>query len=125
MKTILVVDDSRFTYEEIKEFMPKNEFMVVGYATSGEQGVRLYDELKPDIVTLDIIMPGLDGLEAAAELISIDETAADKIIMLSALYDRDTLDEITALGIKHFVMKPIKYNALMRAVNKILGRTSG
>lgn len=125
MKTILVVDDSRFTFEEIKAFMPEDEFMVVGYANTGDKGVLLYDELKPDIITLDIIMPGLDGLEAAAEIIAIDPAAAGKIIMLSALYDSDTLDEITNLGISHFVMKPIKYNALMNAVNDILGRDSG
>lgn len=120
MKTILVIDDSRFSYEEIKEFVPQDKFTVAGYATNGEQGVRMYEELNPDIVTLDIIMPGLDGLEAAAEIISIDKGAAKKIIMLSALYDKDTLDEINGLGIKHFVMKPIKFNDLMEAINDII-----
>jgi len=119
MKKVLIIDDASFSYDAISELLPKDKYEIVGYAKNGEQGIRMYEELDPDIVTLDIIMPGMDGLETAAELISIDENAARKIIILSALYDQDTMDEMNELNIKYFLDKPIHFDALLKAVEDI------
>ncbi len=101
MKRILVVDDSSFAYNEIADLVPSDEYEVIAHAKDGEEGIRLYEELKPDIVTMDIIMPGIDGMEAAKEIIQKDPTATHKIIMLSSLCDMDTLNEVHALGMRH------------------------
>lgn len=119
MKRILVVDDSRFTCSEIKSIIPQDSYEVIGHAMSGEEAIQMYEELQPDIVTMDIIMPGIDGIEAASEIISLDKNASDKIILLSSLCDTDTIEEIHSLGIKHFVPKPIEKDVLLYAMGKI------
>ena len=90
--TIMVVDDSPFASKQIKDIVEENGYKVIGYAKSGEEGIRLYDELHPDIVILDIIMPGIDGLETAEILMKKNPKV--KIMMLSSLCDSGTLEEI-------------------------------
>lgn len=119
MKRILVVDDSSFAYNEIMEIVPPEEYEVVGHAKDGEEGIRLYEELKPDIVTMDIIMPGIDGMEAAKEIIARDPSATHKIVMLSSLCDMDTLEEVHALGMKHLIPKPIEKDILLFAISHL------
>lgn len=63
--TIMVVDDSPFASKQIKDIVEENGYEVIGYAKDGEEGIRMYEELHPDMVILDIIMPGIDGLETA------------------------------------------------------------
>ena len=63
--TIMVVDDSPFASKQIQDVVEENGYEVVAYAANGEDGIKLYDEMHPDIVIMDIIMPGLDGLETA------------------------------------------------------------
>lgn len=119
MKRILVVDDSSFAYNEIADLVPSDEYEVITHAKDGEEGIRLYEELKPDIVTMDIIMPGIDGMEAAKEIIQRDPTATHKIIMLSSLCDMDTLNEVHALGMRHLIPKPIEKEVFLYAITHL------
>ncbi len=119
MKRILVVDDSSFAYNEIADLVPSDEYEVIAHAKDGEEGIRLYEELKPDIVTMDIIMPGIDGMEAAKEIIQRDPTATHKIIMLSSLCDMDTLNEVHALGMRHLIPKPIEKEVFLYAITHL------
>ena len=73
--TIIVVDDSPFASKQIKDIVEENGYEVIGYAKNGEEGIKMYEELHPDIVILDIIMPGIDGLETAQILLKNDPNA--------------------------------------------------
>lgn len=109
--TIMVIDDSPFASKQIKDLVEENGYEVIGYAKNGEEGIELYKELKPDIVILDIIMPGIDGLETA-EIIMKNDSAA-KILMLSSLCDSDTLDEVRSIGLKYLIPKPWEDDVLL------------
>lgn len=116
-KTILVVDDSPFVYEQIKNMVDGDEYQVIGSAKSGEEGIIKYQELRPNIVILDIIMPGIDGLETAEILLKDNEDA--KIIMLSSLFDANLLNEIKRLGLKYLIPKPIEEDVLFITLERL------
>lgn len=115
--TIMVVDDSPFASKQIKDLVEKHGYEVIGYAKNGEEGIELYKELQPDIVILDIIMPGIDGLEAAEILIK--NYPDIKIVMLSSLCDSATLDEVKSIGLKYLIPKPWEDDALLATLELI------
>lgn len=118
--TILVVDDSPFASQQIKDIVEDNGYEVIGYAKNGEEGIRLFDELKPDITILDIIMPGIDGLETAEIILKNNPDA--KIMMLSSLCDSGTLEEVKSIGLKYLVPKPWEDEVLL-ATLEMLGKS--
>ncbi len=111
MRRILIVDDSPFIAKEISDIVSDNGYEVVGHAKSGEAGITMAEELKPDIITMDIIMPGIDGIEAAVEILK--NNPDQKIVMLSSLCDQDTIEEIQTIGLKHLIAKPIEADQLL------------
>ncbi|MCR5686155.1 MAG: response regulator [Lachnospiraceae bacterium] len=111
MKTILIVDDSPFIAKEISDIVSDNGYKVIGHAKNGETGIAMAAELKPDIITMDIIMPGIDGIEAAVEILK--NNPDQKIIMLSSLCDQDTIEEIQGIGLKHLIAKPLEGEQLL------------
>lgn len=116
-KTILIVDDSPFVYEQIKGMVDGDEYQVIGSAKSGEEGIVMYQELKPDVVILDIIMPGIDGLETAEILLKDNPDV--QIIMLSSLFDANLLNEIKRLGLKYLIPKPIEADVLLITLERL------
>lgn len=117
MKKVLIVDDSKFIVSEIKDIVTRLGYEVVGVAGTGEEGIKLFSELKPDIVTLDIIMPGIDGVETAQEMLKLNP--ATPIIMMSSLCDDETLEEIKAAGVNYWSVKPIDGPALEKILKKV------
>lgn len=115
--TIVVVDDSPFASKQIKDIVEENGYEVIGYAKNGEEGIRMYDELKPDIIILDIIMPGIDGLEAAQ--IILKKNPAAKILMLSSLCDSGTLEEVKGIGLKFLIPKPWEDDVLLATLEML------
>lgn len=115
--TILVVDDSPFASKQIKDLVEENGYEVIGYAKNGEEGIRMYEELHPDIVIMDIIMPGIDGLETAEILMKKDENAT--ILMLSSLCDSGTLEEVKAIGLKYLIPKPWEDDVLLATLEML------
>ena len=111
MIRILVVDDSPFVAAQITELLGKENYEVVGHALNGEEGIKMYEELKPDLVTMDIIMPGIDGIEAAEEILKKDASA--RIVMLSSLCDSSVLEEIKAKGMHYLIPKPLEQDLLL------------
>lgn len=110
-KTILVIDDSPFASQQIKDIVEEYDYEVIGYARNGEEGIEKYKELKPQFVILDIIMPGIDGLETA-EILLKDHPDA-KIMMLSSLCDSGTLQEVKSIGLKYLIPKPLEKDILL------------
>lgn len=115
--TIMVVDDSPFASKQIKDIVEDNGYEVIGYAKDGEEAIELYKELKPDIVILDIIMPGLNGLEAA-EILKKQDPAV-KILMLSSLCDAGTMEEVKSIGVKHLIPKPLEADVLLASLELV------
>ena len=115
--TILVVDDSPFASKQIQDLVEENGYEVIGYAKNGEEGIRMYEELHPDIVVMDIIMPGIDGLETEEILLKKDPDAT--ILMLSSLCDSGTLEEVKAIGLKYLIPKPWEDDVLLATLEML------
>ena len=116
--TIMVVDDSPFALKQIKDMVEENGFEVIGYAKSGEEGIKMYKELNPDLVIMDIIMPGMDGIETAEIILKEDANAS--IMMLSSLCDSGTLEEIKSIGLKYLLPKPWEDDVLLATLELLL-----
>lgn len=115
-RTVLIVDDSIFIYEEMKRMLADTPYKVKGYAKNRDEALAVYEEIQPDIVTMDIILPGEDGLEITQELLKKYPTA--KIIVVSSLAYEDTLTEATDVGASGFVYKPLEKDALIGALDQ-------
>lgn len=113
---VLIVDDAAFMRMTIKTMLVKNGFEVVGEAENGNIGVKKYKELRPDIVTMDVTMPEMDGLEALKEIRSLDKNA--NIIMVSAMGQESMVKEAVISGAKGFIVKPFKEDAIVGALSK-------
>lgn len=124
-KRIMVVDDSRMIGMQMKNMLEGTDFEVAAYCRDGEEAVDQYSQVKPDLVTMDIIMPGMDGLEAAQAILEEDPEA--RIIMVSSLAYDDTFEEATAIGAKGFIDKPFEKEKLIEIFEQVLSQdqTSG
>lgn len=110
-KKVLVIDDSPFVFKAVSKALEGSEWEVVGNALDGQLGVEKYLETRPDVVTLDVTMPVMDGLEAARKLVEINPNI--KIIMLSAMGDETLLNEAKEIGVKYFLTKPFRPETLL------------
>lgn len=120
-KRIMVVDDSRMICVQMKNLLADTDYEVAAYCRSGEEAVEQYGQVKPDLVTMDIIMPGLDGLETAQAI--LEEHPEAKIIMVSSLAYDDTFEEAKALGAKGFIDKPFDRDRLLDVLQQAIGQT--
>lgn len=118
-KKVMVVDDSRIMELQIKKLLEDTEYEVAAYCENGEEAIARYSEVQPDVVTMDIIMPGIDGLETAQVLMYEHDDA--KIVMVSSLGDDDMLQEIYGIGAQGVLFKPINRETLLGALKKALG----
>lgn len=118
---LMIVDDSLFVYEEMKHMLANTDVEIVGYAKTGQEAIEIYGDVLPDIVTMDIIMPGFDGLEAAKQILARWSDA--KIIMVSSLAYDQTMEDAQRIGAVDFLFKPIDKKqleeTLARATQKI------
>ena len=117
-KTVLVIDDSPFVFKAVTKALTGSDYEVVGNALDGQMGIDKYMQLKPDVITLDVTMPIMDGLETAQNLFRINPDV--RIVMLSAMGDETLLNQAREIGIKHFLTKPFKPDALISKLNEVL-----
>lgn len=115
---ILVVDDSKFMRNIIKGILGKNNIKVIGEASNGKEAVEKYRELKPEVVTMDLTMSEMSGLDAVEKIVSIDPEA--KIIVCSAMGQQAIVKEAIEAGAKGFLVKPFDENNLIEEVSKLL-----
>ena len=118
-KRVLVVDDSVFMRDIIKDIFAAGGFSVVGEAGNGVEAVEKYKELKPDLVTMDIVMPDMGGIDAVKEITTWDPTA--KVVMCSAMGQQALVNEALQAGASDFVVKPFQPNRVIEAVQRVLG----
>ncbi len=115
---ILVIDDSPFILKAVKRAVEPQGHEIIGYADNGRSGVEMYEKYKPDIVTLDVTMPVMDGLETASSLMSKDPGV--RIIMISAMGDETLVQCAQKIGVRHFVSKPFKPDNLLNTINDVI-----
>src|SRR5579859_2134778 len=118
MARVLVVDDAAFMRKLLSDALASGGHEVVGEAGNGAEAVARYQELRPELTTLDITMPEKDGLSALAEIMSIDPAA--KVVMCSALGQESKVLEAVKLGARDFVVKPFQPARVLEAVGKAL-----
>jgi len=119
MPTVLIVDDALFMRVSVGNILKEWGFEVVGEATNGKEAVELYEQFKPDLVTMDITMPIMSGLDAVKEIIPQYPNA--NIIMMTALGQQRIIVEAIEAGAKDFITKPFEKNQLKTVVDNILG----
>lgn len=116
---ILIVDDAAFMRMMIRDILTKNGFEVVGEAQDGAQAIEKFKELRPDLITMDITMPEMDGIAALKEIKKLDPNA--KVIMCSAMGQQAMVIDAIQAGAKDFIVKPFQSDRVIEAINKTLG----
>ncbi|AKA68309.1 response regulator [Clostridium scatologenes] len=117
MKKILIVDDAMFMRVALKTMLENNGYEVVGEAEDGADAISKYSILKPDIVTMDITMPKMDGVEALSEIKKKDPNC--KIVMISALGQETWVKKAIIIGAKGFIVKPFKEEHVIKTLSKL------
>ena len=118
-KNILICDDAAFMRMMIKDILTKNGYNVAGEAENGAKAVEKYNELKPDLVLMDITMPEMDGIAALKAIKASDAGAT--VIMCSAMGQQAMVIESITAGAKDFIVKPFQADRVLEAVKKVLG----
>lgn len=116
---VLVVDDAAFMRMMVKDILSKNGYDVVGEAENGMKAVEKFNELRPDLVTMDITMPEMDGISAVKAIKKIDPKA--KIVMCSAMGQQAMVIEAIQAGARDFIVKPFQADRVLEAVRKAVG----
>ncbi len=117
MANILVVDDSRTSRRILKDLLEKNGHVVVGEAVNGQDGYDSYNKLNPDIVTMDITMPEVDGIESLRLIKKADPNA--KVIMITAAGQKEKMMEALKYGASDFISKPFNEEVVLDTIKKL------
>ncbi len=117
MKTVLIVDDAKFMRYVIRRMLSRNGYEIIGEADNGEDAIAQYQALHPDLVTLDITMPRMDGITALKKIREVDEGAC--VVMLTSMGQEAYVRDAIEAGARGFVVKPFNEKGVLTALNKI------
>ena len=117
MKRVMVVDDAMFMRASLKMMLEKNGYEVVGEAENGAIAVQKYKEIKPDLVTMDITMPEMDGLQALKLIKQFDTDA--KVVVVSAMGQEPVVKDAILSGAKSFIVKPFKEDFVLKTLSTL------
>ncbi|MFT9847647.1 response regulator [Aneurinibacillus sp. REN35] len=117
-KRILIVDDASFMRMMIKGFLTKHGYTIADEASNGAEAVEKYKQVSPDLVTMDITMPEMDGIEAVKAIRQMDPNA--KIIMCSAMGQQNMVVQAIQAGARDFIVKPFQEDRVIEAIKKVL-----
>ncbi|MBV7276952.1 response regulator [Clostridium thailandense] len=117
MKKVLVVDDAAFMRLSLRTMLERNGYEVIGEAVNGLDAIQKYATLKPEIVTMDITMPDMDGVQALEQIKKLNSNAV--VIIISALGQETMVKKAIMLGAKGFIVKPYKEEHLIKALSKL------
>ena len=118
-QTVLICDDAIFMRTMVSDILTQAGFEIIGEAETGVQAVEKYQELRPDLVTMDIVMPDMGGIDAVREICRFDPRA--KILMCSAMGQQALVVEAIQAGAKDFVVKPFQPSRVLEAVQRVMG----
>lgn len=120
MATVLMVDDSRTSRKMLREVLEHGDFQIIGEAVNGEEGYLKYKELKPDLVTMDITMPVMDGIESLTLIKHDDEKA--KVVMITAAGQKEKMVEALKRGAEEFITKPFDEKEVLHILNNVINK---
>lgn len=117
-KTVLIVDDVAFVRKALHQIFTQAHYEVVGEATDGLEAIAQYTKLRPDVVTMDVVMPNMGGIEAAGKIIKMDKDA--KIVIISAMGQENLVMEAIHVGVKDYILKPFSQQDVLRTVDRVI-----
>jgi two-component system chemotaxis response regulator CheY len=117
--SVMIVDDALFMRNMLKDIFARAGYDVVGEAEDGEAALERYREIRPDLVTMDIVMPKRSGIEALRDIISEDPQAC--VVMVSALGQDSLVLEAVETGARDFIVKPFKEDKVLEVVRRVAG----
>lgn len=118
MAKILLVDDSKTSRKILRGILEEDGHEVIGEAVNGEEGIDKFKELNPDITTMDITMPVMDGLEALKQIMELDKNA--KVVMVTAAGQKTKMVDAIKFGAAEFLAKPFEGAQIIEIINKVL-----
>lgn len=116
-KTVLIVDDIPFVRKTLKQILINQGYRIVGEAETGEEAVQMYQQTHPNIVTMDLVMPIMSGVEATKRILQFDANA--KVVILSAMMQENLVTEAILAGAKDYIMKPFQTEDVARILNQV------
>lgn len=119
---VLIVDDSQIMRDVMTKFLGNFDLEIAATARDGEEAIRLFREIEPDLVTLDITMPKIDGLAALKEMKKMRASA--QVIIVSAINDKSVVLKALDAGAALFINKPVSEAAVRAAIEKVLAQTA-
>lgn len=118
MANILIIDDARLIREKLSAILSKQGHTIIGTAENGQEGLVQFKKLKPDLVTLDITMPVMDGIETLKEIMKVDPQAC--VVICSAMGQQRLVVEAIEIGAKDFIIKPFDDKRIIETIHLIL-----
>ncbi|MCL5037682.1 MAG: response regulator [Chloroflexi bacterium] len=119
MQRVVIADDARFMRLMLRDILERNGFEVVGEAENGAEALNLFKEHRPDLVTLDVVMPGYDGLTALKAIIGYDGNA--RVVMVSAMGQMPFVEEAMSNGAKGYIVKPFSPAKVLETIHEVMG----
>jgi two-component system chemotaxis response regulator CheY len=117
-KTVLIVDDIAFVRKTLKQILTSHGFKVIGEAENGEQAIQIAEECNPDLITMDLVMPIMNGVEATRRILA--NNSAARIVVLSAMMQENLVTESIMAGARDYIVKPFHTEEVLRVLNKVL-----
>ena len=117
-KTVLIVDDIAFVRKTLSDILSQAHYQIVGEAADGTEAIQMYIKLRPDIVTMDVVMPEMSGIDATRKICSIDKNA--KIVIISAMGQENLVMEAINAGAKDYILKPFTSDDVLKTVTRAL-----
>lgn len=117
-KTVLIVDDVAFVRRTLSEILTEAHYRVVGEASNGLEAIQMYQKLRPNLVTMDIVMPEMSGIEATKKILKTDKDA--KVVMISAMGQDALIMEAISSGARDFILKPFTTQEVLRTIERTL-----
>jgi two-component system, chemotaxis family, chemotaxis protein CheY len=115
-RTVLIVDDIPYVRKTLKQILSQRGYKVVAEAENGEDAIRLFEETQPDLVTMDLVMPKMNGVEATRKILKLNPDA--RIIILSAMMQENLVADAILAGAKDYIIKPFQTDEVMKVMEQ-------
>ncbi|MEK6578825.1 MAG: response regulator [Bdellovibrionota bacterium] len=118
LKTVLIVDDVPFVRNTLRQILTDAHYHVVGEASDGQEAIEMYSKLRPSVVTMDIVMPEMSGIQATRKIIQMDGSA--KVVIISAMGQESLVMEAINVGAKDYLLKPFTAADVIKTIEQVL-----